>query len=67
MNASQIVDATLARADAALTTRTIDDLSLAQQSLIGCLDWAAKQTGDEVLVRNVLKSVTEELKVQRNG
>lgn len=62
MNASDIVEASLSRAESALSTRSVADLKLAQASLVGCLDWAAKQAqGDEHLVRCVLKTVTDEL------
>lgn len=66
MNANELVEAAIARAEAALETRDAADLSLAQQCLMGCLDWAAKQiAGDEELVRSVLRLVTDELTVAR--
>ncbi len=68
MTRDEQIEATLARADAALTTRTIADLAMAQASLMGSLDWAARQDpADEQLIRNVLRTVTDELEAQRNG
>jgi len=62
MTASQHVDASLARAEAALASRDLADLRMAQASLIGCLDHSARQdASDEALVRAVLADVTSHL------
>lgn len=64
MTRDEQIDASLARAEAALTSRTVADLALAQASLIGCLDWAARGC-DADLIRATLSTVTIELAAQR--
>lgn len=66
MNATQLVDATLARAEAALESRTVADLAMAEASLVGCLDWSAKQEGCVQLVTDVLRTVSQELRAARS-
>lgn len=67
MTASDLVEASLSRAQFALSTRLVADLQLAELSLMGCLDWAAKQAeDDERLVRCVLKTVSDELRVAQS-
>lgn len=67
MTNADIVDATLARAASALATRSVDDLALAAASLVGALDYAAKQERCEQLVRDVLRTVEAELTARRLG
>lgn len=66
MTRDEQIEATLARAENALETRTVADLALAQASLMGALDWAAQGT-DADLVRAVLRTVDTELRAQREG
>lgn len=62
MNANDMVEASLSRAEAALASHDLAALAMAELSLQGCLDWAARQTGDEALVRAVLAAVSQELR-----
>jgi len=65
MTSADMVDAALARADKALESREVSDLAMAAEVLRGMLDWAAKAERCETLVSDVLRTVTDELRVQR--
>lgn len=65
MSVDEQLDASLARAEEALQSRSVDDLRMAQASLTGMLDLhARKDPHTEKLFRDVLRTVTEELNVQ---
>ena len=65
MTSGDMVDAALARAERALESRDVGDLAMAAEVLRGMLDWAAKAERCETLVTDVLRTVTDELRVQR--
>ena len=67
MTSADMVDAALARAESALSSRNVADLAMAAESLRGMLDWAAKAERCETLVTDVLRTVTTELQAQREG
>lgn len=67
MSVDEQLDASLARAEEALNTRSVDDLRMAQASLTGMLDLhARKDPHTEKLFRDVLRTVTEELQAQQD-